>query len=64
VASVFALGLVFASLAALSPLGVPFFGLVPFFEEVASGATVVPCPATGGGGFGGTGFCIRHGRFL
>src|SRR6266567_9540863 len=33
-------------LAPFWPLGAPFFGLVPFFEETFSGATCAPCSAT------------------
>src|SRR5216110_981881 len=33
-------------LAIFWPLGAPFFGAEPFFEEAFSGATVAPCSAT------------------
>ena len=34
------------ALAPFLPLGAPFFGLAPFFEEAFSGATFAPCSAT------------------
>src|SRR6266851_4755814 len=41
-----AAALVLAPLAAVWPLGAPFFGLAPFFEGANSRATCAPCSAT------------------
>ena len=43
---VFAEALAFPPLAAFWPLGAPFFGLAPFFEEAFSGATCARCSPT------------------
>ena len=58
VAVAVALGLL--PLALFWPLGAPFFGLAPFFEEAFSGATCAPCSATAAV-FGG--FCVLGGHF-
>ena len=39
-------GAFFPPLAVFWPLGAPFFGLAPFFEDALSGATVALCSAT------------------
>ena len=54
---VFLAGTVFLGAAALAlfwPLGAPFFGPAPFFEEGLSGATAAPCAVTAAVSVGST----------
>ncbi len=51
-----------APLAAFWPLGAPFFGLVPLFEEGLLLRNVRALFRNSGGVFGGGSFCVRHGN--